>query len=79
MDSEGDIAHWSQQEAEDIYDTIEWLSTQPWCNGSVGMLGNSWSVALDLRETDRLQARHRSAQPHVALPSSGAVALIEPR
>ena len=46
VDSEGDIAQWGQQEAEDIYDTIEWLSQQPWCTGSVGMLGNSWSVAI---------------------------------
>ncbi len=25
------------QEAEDIYDVIDWLSKQPWCNGSVCM------------------------------------------
>jgi|LSQX01.2.fsa_nt_gb putative CocE/NonD family hydrolase len=25
----------------DGYDTIEWLATQPWCNGKVGMLGYS--------------------------------------
>ncbi|KAK3673374.1 hypothetical protein LTR78_006607 [Recurvomyces mirabilis] len=26
--SEGDIHFWGQQEAEDIYDTVEWLSKQ---------------------------------------------------
>ena len=36
---------------EDGYDTIEWLATQKWCNGNVGMCGNSglsigqWFVA----------------------------------
>lgn len=30
------------QESEDIYDTIEWIIQQPWCNGSVTMQGNSW-------------------------------------
>jgi putative CocE/NonD family hydrolase len=29
-------------EAKDGYDTIEWLATQPWCNGKVGMVGGSY-------------------------------------
>lgn len=41
-DSEGNIVFWGQQEAEDVYDAIEWISKQSWCNGSVGMAGNSW-------------------------------------
>jgi predicted acyl esterase len=40
--SEGNIAFWGIQEAEDIYDTIEWLAAQPWCNEAVAMAGNSW-------------------------------------
>ena len=35
--SEGDLAHWGLQEAEDIYDVIEYISGQSWCNGSVCM------------------------------------------
>ena len=31
--SEGDIHFWGRQEAEDVYDTIEFLSKQPWCSG----------------------------------------------
>lgn len=34
-DSEGDIAFWGQQEAEDMYDVVDWVAKQPWCNGSV--------------------------------------------
>ncbi|RAH48129.1 CocE/NonD family hydrolase [Aspergillus brunneoviolaceus CBS 621.78] len=41
-DSEGNIVFWGQQEAEDIWDAIDWLARQPWCSGSVGMAGNSW-------------------------------------
>jgi putative CocE/NonD family hydrolase len=29
-------------EAEDGYDTIEWIATQPWCTGKVGMIGGSY-------------------------------------
>ena len=29
-------------EIEDGYDTVEWVAAQPWCNGRVGMFGNSY-------------------------------------
>jgi putative CocE/NonD family hydrolase len=31
-----------QHEAEDGYDTIEWIGAQPWCNGRVGTVGTSY-------------------------------------
>lgn len=40
--SEGDIYFWGSQDAQDGYDFIEWLATQSWCNGKIGMTGNSW-------------------------------------
>lgn len=49
--SEGDASYFSEQEAEDCYDLIEWVGTQGWSNGKVGMLGVSylawiqWQVA----------------------------------
>lgn len=39
--SEGDINMFGTQDARDGYDFIEWLATQHWCNGKVGMFGNS--------------------------------------
>uniref|UniRef100_A0A7C2WH83 CocE/NonD family hydrolase n=1 Tax=Thermorudis sp. TaxID=1969470 RepID=A0A7C2WH83_9BACT len=30
------------QEPEDGYDTVAWLTQQPWCNGKVGTLGTSY-------------------------------------
>jgi uncharacterized protein len=53
--SEGNAVFWGQQEAEDIYDTIEWISKQPWCNGSVGMCGNSWLAISQVNFASRLK------------------------
>ncbi|EOD52596.1 putative x-pro dipeptidyl-peptidase c-terminal non-catalytic domain-containing protein [Neofusicoccum parvum UCRNP2] len=53
-DSEGDIVVWGQQEAEDIYDVVDWASKQPWCNGSVAFAGNSWLAVAQINFASRL-------------------------
>lgn len=51
--SEGDLQIFGTQDARDGYDFIEWLATQHWCNGKVGMSGNSgvamtqWRIAAE--------------------------------
>ena len=30
------------QEQEDALEVIDWLCSQPWCDGNVGMMGISW-------------------------------------
>ena len=51
--SQGDINMFGTQDARDGYDFIEWAATQPWCNGRVGMSGNSgvamtqWRIAAE--------------------------------
>lgn len=40
-DSDGPIVIMGTQEGEDGYDTIEALAKMEWCNGAVGMMGNS--------------------------------------
>lgn len=40
--SEGDVYIYGSQEGEDGHDLVEWLAKQEWCNGKVGMVGNSW-------------------------------------
>jgi len=40
--SGGDATFFSDQEAQDCYDLIEWLARQPWCNGRIGMSGVSY-------------------------------------
>jgi len=41
--SEGtyDLAASQQIEGADCYDTVEWVASQPWCNGHIGMAGES--------------------------------------
>ena len=41
-DSEGNSVMFGKQEGEDCHDLIEWLGVQDWCNGKVGMSGNSY-------------------------------------
>lgn len=42
-DSEGLMAdEYTTQELQDACDVIAWLAAQPWCTGSVGMMGKSW-------------------------------------
>jgi putative CocE/NonD family hydrolase len=36
------------QEREDLFDLIEWIAAQPWCNGQVGMLGISYFAMAQL-------------------------------
>jgi uncharacterized protein len=33
---------YTAQELADAYDVIAWLAAQPWCSGTVGMMGKSW-------------------------------------
>jgi len=49
--SPGRIDPWSPRETRDLHDCIEWAARQPWCSGTVGLLGisyyaiNQWHVA----------------------------------
>ncbi len=36
----------STKEAEDGYDVVEWIAQQAWCNGNVGMLGESYFAII---------------------------------
>ena len=51
--SEGDVHMFTHQDREDGYDFVEWLATQEWCNGKIGMSGNSgvamhqWGIAAE--------------------------------
>jgi uncharacterized protein len=31
-----------EQDSRDIYDVIDWIARQPWCNGQIGMTGGSY-------------------------------------
>lgn len=57
--SQGKLHLWGTQESEDIYDVIDFLYKQPWCNGSVTMAGNSYLA--------KAQLVYGSRQSHPAL------------
>ena len=40
--SEGVLRTWGEAEGGHVHDLVEWVAGQPWCNGRVGMAGNSW-------------------------------------
>ena len=43
--SEGVMAPYNN-EGQDGYDTLEWITRQPWCSGRVGMMGGSYVGAV---------------------------------
>lgn len=47
--SEGDVEILSNQLAVDGYDVIEWIATQPWSNGKVGLCGVSYLAIVQWR------------------------------
>ncbi len=54
------VDEYSEVELDDGVEVIEWLSTQPWSNGKVGMFGISWggfnSLQLAQRAPEALKA-----------------------
>ena len=46
--SDGDFSPF-HSEGLDGYDTVEWVSAQPWCNGAVAMAGRSYPAATQWR------------------------------
>jgi predicted acyl esterase len=60
VDSEGDSVLWDRQEGRDCHDLIEWLGTQAWSNGKVGMSGTSY-LAVAQWFTAAEQPRHLAA------------------
>jgi uncharacterized protein len=46
--SEGKWHFSGPQEVKDVYETIEWLAAQPWCDGNVAMFGVSYFAWIQL-------------------------------
>jgi putative CocE/NonD family hydrolase len=57
-DSEGIVEdEYAQREQDDALAVIEWLGSQAWCSGSVGMIGISWGGFNALQVAARRPAR----------------------
>ena len=53
------------QEQDDALEVIAWIAAQPWCSGSVGMMGKSWggfnALQVAARRPPALQAIDRKS------------------
>jgi len=53
-DSDGALENmWTEAEIDDGQEIIAWLAKQPWCSGTVGMIGKSWSGFSGLQAAAR--------------------------
>ncbi len=56
-DSDGLLAdEYTEQEHDDAVEVIRWIASQPWCTGTVGMMGISWGGFNSLQVAARQPA-----------------------
>ena len=81
---EGEWEYFGQEEQTDLYDAIEWIATQPWCTGKIGMIGQSyfamaqWAAAVQapphlacIAPYDAKIDHYRGGQFHGGVPAWG--------
>lgn len=56
-----------EHEGTDIYDIIEWISKQSWCNGSVGMYGGSYTGFSQWATAKKIHPALKTIVPQVAV------------
>lgn len=78
--SAGPVVPW-EPDAADAYDLLDWIGHQPWSNGSVGMLGGSysgftqWAAAKGLHPALRTIVPAAAVAPGVDFPRENGVVL----
>ncbi len=55
-----------ENDANDAYDVIDWLSKQKWCDGRVGMFGGSYNGFTQWAATKKLHPALKTIVPYVA-------------
>ena len=65
-DSEGIYDLFGAQEQQDLYDIIEWVGEQPWCNGNVGMSGISYMGRTQLFAAEQQPPHLKAIFPYDA-------------
>lgn len=56
-----------EHESEDLYDVIDWISKQSWCNGKVGMIGGSYLGFSQWAAIKKLHPALKTIVPQVAV------------
>jgi predicted acyl esterase len=65
-DSEGEYDLFGAQEQRDLYDIIEWVAEQPWCDGNVGMSGISYMGRTQLFAAEQQPPHLKAIFPYDA-------------
>jgi uncharacterized protein len=47
------LDEYTEREQEDVCEALDWIAAQPWCSGSVGMIGLSWGGFAALQAAAR--------------------------
>ena len=55
-----------ENDANDAYDVIDWISKQQWCNGKVGMFGGSYNGFTQWATVKKLHPALKTIVPYVA-------------
>lgn len=55
-----------ENESTDVYDAIDWISKQKWCNGSVGMFGGSYNGFTQWAACKTVHPALKTIVPYVA-------------
>lgn len=56
-----------EHETTDVYDIIDWISKQSWCNGKVGMLGGSYTGFSQWAAVKKIHPALKTIVPQVAV------------
>jgi predicted acyl esterase len=64
-----DVREWMPYEHDgaDLYDVIDWISRQQWCNGTVGMYGGSYTGFAQWAAARRVHPALKTIVPQVAV------------
>ncbi|KRB58132.1 peptidase S15 [Flavobacterium sp. Root186] len=55
-----------ENESSDVYDAIDWISKQKWCNGSIGMYGGSYNGFTQWAACKKMHPALKTIVPYVA-------------
>lgn len=56
-----------EHEGTDVYDIIDWISKQSWCNGSIGMYGGSYTGFSQWATVKKIHPALKTIVPQVAV------------
>jgi putative CocE/NonD family hydrolase len=64
-----DLAHYMpfEHEGTDVYDIIDWISKQPWCDGKVAMFGGSYTGYAQWATVKNIHPALKTIVPQVAV------------